>query len=127
MTIEFIPADPRQNANARKFSGLVDIYIDKYRHQALTGTLHSDYHYPAHNYLYQSNVPVRDSAFYDNSIDKELVASKGLSEEHILAANIEEFVTYDPNTSPHYAADYQLKTIIKVSEPVGQDRDLEDY
>ena len=89
------------------------------------GTLHSDYHYPAHNYLYQSNVSVRDSAFYGN-IDKALVANKGLSKEHILAANIEAFVTYDPNTSPHYATDYKLKTIVKVSEPVGRDRHLED-
>ena len=108
-----------------EFSSLVDSYIVKYHHQAITGTLHSDYHYPAHNYLYQSNISIRDSAFYANCIDQELVASKGLSEEHILAANIEAFATYDPNTFPHYATDYKLKTIIEVLEPVCQDRHLE--
>ena len=103
----------------------MDSYIEKYRHQAITGTLHSDYHYPAHNYLYQSNISVRDSVFYADRIDQELVASKGLSKEHILATNIEAFITYDPNTFPHYATDYKLKTIIEVSEPVGRDRHLD--
>ena len=71
---------------------------------AIHWTFHSDSHYPAYNYLYQSNVSIRDSgtAFYDDSIDKELVASKGLSEEHILVANIEECETYDPKTVPQY-------------------------
>ena len=90
------------------------------------GVIHSDSHYPAYNYLYQSNVSIKGSAFYDDNIDKELVASKGLSEEHILAANIEECKTYDPYTVPHYGKSYKLKTIIEVSEPVGWDRDLKD-
>ena len=111
LTIEFVRADPCQNADARKFSRLVDIYSDQYRHQALAGaihwTFHSDSHYPPYNYLYQSKVSVEDSAFYNDNIDKELVASKGLSEEHILAANIEECKTYDPNTNPHYGKSYR--------------------
>ena len=89
------------------------------------GTLHSDYHMPAGNYLYQSNVSVKDSAFSTDRIDQELVASKGLDKEHILATNIEEIVTFDPNTFPHYATEYKLKTIIEVSEPVGRDRYME--
>ena len=73
---------------------------------------------------------MRDSglAYYDDNIDKELVASKGLREEHILATNIEECKTNDPNTVPKYGKNYKLKTIIEVSEPVGRDnqRDLKD-
>ena len=62
--------------------------------------LHSDYHMPARNYLYNSNIAVQDSAFYADRIDQELVVSKGLDEKYILAVNIEESITYYPNNVP---------------------------
>ena len=40
--------------------------------------LHSDSHMPAgtYNYLYNRNIVVKDSAFYDDCIDQELIATK---------------------------------------------------
>ena len=98
--VEFVPADPRQNDDAKAFCSLIDSFIVKYCNQEITGMLHSNYHMPARNYLYNSNVAVQDSAFYADCIDQELVVSKGLDEKYILAANIEESITYDPNNVP---------------------------
>ena len=118
---EFVPANPLEDASAEKFSNLIDSYILKYSNQEIMGTLHSDSHMPAgaYNYLYNRNVPVKDSAFYDR-IDQELIASKALDDRYILAANIERSITYDPNNVQ--SIEYKLKTIIKVSEEVGWDR-----
>ena len=48
------------------------------------GTIHSVSHMPANNYLYNRNVPVKDSAFYDG-LDQDLIANKALDTKYILA------------------------------------------
>ena len=95
--VKFVPANPCGNDDAKALCSLIDSFIVKYRNQEITGTLHSDYHMPARNYLYNSKVAVQDSAFYTNRINQELVASKALDERYILATNIEQRITYEPN------------------------------
>ena len=83
------------------------------------GTIPSVSHMPPYNYLYNRNVPVQDSAFYDG-LDQDVIAHKALDMRYILAVNIEIRITYDHNNDQ--SIDYKIKTVIKVSDAVGRDR-----
>ena len=95
-SVVFVPANPHLDTIAEEYSKLIDDYIKHYGNQEITGTIHSVSHMPANNYLYNKDVPVKDSAFYD-SLDQDLIANKAFDSKYILAANIEKRIRYEPN------------------------------
>ena len=94
--MHFVLANLCVDTLAEECCNLIDRYIRQYSNQEIMGMIHSVSHMPAYNYLYNRNVPVKDSAFYDG-LDQDLIANKALDTNYILAANIEKRITYDHN------------------------------
>ena len=105
------PANPLLDTLAEEYSKVIDCYIRHYGNQEIMGTIHSVPHMPANNYLYNKDIPVKDSAFY-NGLDQDLFANKPLDTKYILARNIDKRIRYDHNNVQSTV--YKLKTIIKV-------------